>query len=62
VSDDEQPLLFVTVRVGMNVPEVAYAFVGFIVDDDVASPKFQLYDDNDVLDTVKLIGRPAIDG
>ncbi len=46
----------------MNVPEVAYAFVGFIVDDDVASPKFQLYDDNDVLDTVKLIGRPAIDG
>jgi len=42
VSDDEQPLLFVTVRVGMNVPEVAYALVGFIVEDEVASPKFQL--------------------
>jgi hypothetical protein len=42
VSDEEQPLLLVTVSVGMNVPEVPYALLGAMVEDDVASPKFQL--------------------
>lgn len=35
------PRLSVTVSVAVNVPAFEYTFVGFAVDDDVPSPKFQ---------------------
>jgi hypothetical protein len=36
--------------------------VGFTDEDDVASPKFQVYEDNVASEAVKFMGRPGSDG